>query len=146
MAEINCLSTYVNGLSTNDREFYFKKLTLTNGNRLPDPCSISEWVEDVSKWPQIQWPDIYTYLIEKPSVYTREKLRAYKSLDAYEYVICGHVQNLKYHQIDQEFCVLKTEILPSQRQGHKTTMYEAWVIINQEENYVLTANCTCMAG
>ncbi|KAI4796434.1 hypothetical protein KUCAC02_026986 [Chaenocephalus aceratus] len=25
-------------------------------------------------------------------------------------------------------------------------MYEAWVIINQRENYVLTANCTCMAG
>ena len=88
-------------------------MTLTNGVRLPDPCSINEWVDDVSKWPNIQWPDIYTYLIEKPSVYTREKLRAYKSLDGYEYVVCGYVQNVKYHDIDSEFCVLRSEILPS---------------------------------
>ena len=44
-------------------------------------------------------------------MYTREKLQAYKSLDAYEYVACGHVQNVKYHDIDSEFCVMKSEIL-----------------------------------
>lgn len=146
MARISSVSSYASELSNTDRESYLEKLTLSNGIRLPDPCTIVEWIEDVSRWPNIQWPDIYTYLVEKPSVYTREKLRAYKSLDAYEYVVCGHVQNVKYHDIDSEFCVLKSEILPSQRQGHKTTMYEAWVIINQRENYVLTANCTCMAG
>ena len=105
MAEINSLLSYARELSTQDREFYFNKLTLTNGVRLPDPCTINEWVEDVSKWPNIQWPDIYTYLIEKPSVYTREKLRAYKSLDdAYEYVVCGHVQNVKYHDMTRVLC------------------------------------------
>ena len=29
---------------------------------------ITEWVEDISKWPKIKRPDIYTYLVEKPSV------------------------------------------------------------------------------
>lgn len=56
--------------------------------------------------------------------YTREKLCAYKSRDAYEYVVCGNVQNVKYHLIDSEFCVLNSEDLPSQRQGHKTVIYE----------------------
>lgn len=100
MARISSVSSYASGLSNTDRESYFKKLTLSNGIRLPDPCTIVEWIEDVSRWPNIQWPDIYTYLVEKPSVYTREKLRAYKSLYAYEYVVCGHVQNVKYHDID----------------------------------------------
>ena len=49
MAEINSLSSYARELSTQDREFYFNKLTLTNGVRLQDPCTINEWVEDVSK-------------------------------------------------------------------------------------------------
>ena len=69
MAEINSLSSYARELSTQDRKFYFNKLTLTNGVRLQDPCTINERVEDVSNWPNIQWPDIYTDL--------REKLRAY---------------------------------------------------------------------
>ena len=76
-----------------------------------------------SKWTNIQWPDIYTYLVEKPSVYTSEKL-ANKSLDAYNYVTCGYVQNIKDHDTDSGFWVLKSEILPSQRQRHKTTMNE----------------------
>lgn len=140
-------SSYVSGLvKDSDRENYFNKLTLANGNQLPDPYGITEWVEDGTKWPNVQWPDIYLYLVEKPSVYTRESLRAYKSLDAYNYVMCGHVQSIKHHDFDNEFCVLKAKVLPSQRQGNKTEMYEAWVIVNRKENYILTANCTCMAG
>lgn len=39
---------------------------------------------------------IKRYLFEKLGMYTREKLRAYKSLDVYEYVVCGHMIN-NYH-------------------------------------------------
>ncbi len=140
------MSTYTSQLTVKDRENYFIKLTLSDGQQLPDPSGITEWEEDVTKWPDVQWPDIHLYLVEKPSVYTREKLRAYKSLNAYNYVMCGHVQSIQHHDIDPEFCVLRSKVLPSQRQGHKTEMYDAWAIVNRKENYILTANCTCMAG
>ena len=146
MAERSGLSEYCKRLAPKDREEYIQKLTLSNGVQLPDPYAITEWDYDRRKWPDLQWPDIHNYLIEKPSVYTKEKIRAYKSLDAYQFVLNGHVQGVKYHDIDGEFCVLASEVLPSQRQGHKTTMYDAWAVVNTRANYILTANCTCVAG
>lgn len=94
-------------------------MTLANGNRLSDLSAINECVKDITKWPKIQGPDIYMYL-EKPCVYTSDKLQVCKSID-----------------VDSEIYVLKSEIRPS--------MYELWVLINKPENYVLTANCACMA-
>ena len=82
MSEDDTLSSYARALTGKDRENYYNKLTLTTGQRLTDPCTITQWEEDMSKWPNIQWPNIYTYWVEKPSVYTREKLGAYKSFDA----------------------------------------------------------------
>lgn len=126
---------------------YINKLTLSNGVRFPDPYSLSgQWVKDPAKWPKLQWPDIYLYLIEKPSVYTKEKIKAYKSLDAYHFVLCGHVQDIEYQELSHDFCVLRTEVLPSQWQGHKIQLYKTWAIINKSNNYILTVNCNCMAG
>ena len=62
----------------------------------------------------LQWSDIHCYLIKKPSVYTREKVHTYKSMDAYQFAVCGHVQEVKYHNIDGEFCVLSADVLPGE--------------------------------
>ncbi len=104
-------------------------------------------LNDETKWPSIQWPEIYNYLIDTPSVNTRDKLKAYKSLDAYNFVLCGHVQDIQFYDFQvQDFVVLKTEVLPSQRQCKKTELYKAWVIVNKTNNCILIANCNCMAG
>ncbi len=80
-------------------------------------------------------------------IITRDKLKAYTSLDAYNFVLCGHVQDIQFHDFQvQDFVVLKTEVLPSQRQCKKTELYKAWLIVNKTNNCILTANCTCMAG
>lgn len=52
-----------------------------------DPYKIKGelWIDDVSKWPSVEFPALYMYFIETPGGYTREKLKAYKSLEAYNY-------------------------------------------------------------
>ena len=47
--------------------------------KLPD----DQWVDDLSRWPPVDYPDLYTYLIETPGELTKEKLKAFKSLEAY---------------------------------------------------------------
>ncbi|KAK0141356.1 hypothetical protein N1851_021688 [Merluccius polli] len=107
----------------------------------------SEWINDEKKWPRLQWPDIHSYLIETPSLYSRESLKSYTTLDAYSYVTDNHVQDILLHDYKIEnFVTLKTKVLPSQRQGKRTEMYNVWVILNKKNNCILTANCTCMAG
>jgi hypothetical protein len=144
------VSQYVGTLPDKDRLLYLEKLVLTSGEEIPDPYSIGEadWIVDIREWPIISWPDIHGYLIDTPSLYTKEKLRAYKSLDAVNYVLCGHVQEIKYHGISPEsdFCLLRSLVLPSQRQGSSSTLYDAWVCISKSQGFILTANCTCIAG
>lgn len=80
MERENILSEYFNGLPVQDRMAYTSKLTLSNGATLPDPYSLSgQRVKDLTKWPKLQWPDIYVYLTDTPSVYTKDTLKAYKS-------------------------------------------------------------------
>jgi hypothetical protein len=38
-------------------------------------------------YPDLTFGDIYLYLIDTPSIYTKESMKAYKSLEAYRYVM-----------------------------------------------------------
>eukprot|EP00795_Rhopilema_esculentum_P016088 gene16088-7440_t len=60
----------------------------------------------------------------------------------------SHVQDCIYHNITEEsdFCYIKTEVLPSQRQGEKTNLYKVWVCLHKTNGWILKGNYTCMAG
>ena len=61
-------SKYYNSLSEQDKEGYSVKLTLSDGNILPDPYSlIKNKKDDVCSMPDISWGDVYNYLINTPS-------------------------------------------------------------------------------
>ena len=57
----------------------------------PSSSSLSvEWYE----WPDIAYVDIYNFLINTTSYCTHEQLKAYKSLDGYNFFVNGWVTNI----------------------------------------------------
>ena len=81
------------------------------GELLSDSFTIKNWRCDESLPPDIYWPDIYNYLIEYPSVFSKEGLKAYKSL----FFISGQEQEVYYQDFsptNQTFCFIKSELLP----------------------------------
>ena len=140
-------SEYFNSLNNEDKEGYLRKLTLETGDLLPESFTLENWGNDVLMLPDITWADIFNYFIEYPSLFSRESLKAYKSLEGYNFFISGHVQDVFSHQIEEKskFCFIKSEVLPSQRQGVKQKLYKVWIAVNKSEGWILTANCTCMA-
>ena len=131
-----------------------------------DPYEIDEefWIDDVSKWPSVEFPALYMYFIETPGGYTREKLKAYKSLEAYNYysrlmlpVIkqCSHlspflyfsgwVQTVYFYELeDRKHCFLKGKVNCSQRLTEKP--HQPRVAVEMATGTIVTGHCTCMAG
>ena len=108
---------------------------MVNGITLGDPYALGagEWINDETAQSAV---DIHSYPIDTPSLYSNETLKSYTTLDAHGYVTDNHVQDILLHDYNTDnFVALKTEVLPSQRQGK-----------NKKNNCILTANCTCMAG
>jgi hypothetical protein len=51
-----------------------------------DPYEVvNGWIDDVALWPSVEFWYIYSYLINTPGQFTKEKLKADKSLEAYNY-------------------------------------------------------------
>ena len=47
--------------------------------------------------PEIEYPDIYNFLINTQSPITKEKLKAYKSLEGYKYFVVGWVGDISVY-------------------------------------------------
>ncbi|KAL0147027.1 hypothetical protein M9458_057551, partial [Cirrhinus mrigala] len=50
-------------------------------------------------------PDLYHYLVETECVYTREAVKAYRSLDTYNYFISGKVGSICSYNVDDVYLV-----------------------------------------
>lgn len=138
---------YIDTLTHEDRRRYEEKLIICIGDQteaISSPYEIwdddKRWSDSPMLWPQISFGDIYTYLIKTPGPFTHEKLKAFKSLEAYDYFISrkvGPISSLKKKGVK----VLKAEVRPeSQRDSHLP-----WVIV-KEDGEIITAHCDCKAG
>ena len=52
-----------------------------------------------SRLPQINFHDIYIYLVHNPSQYSGAILKAFKSTDAYQYAVAGWVKDAKVRHL-----------------------------------------------
>ena len=85
----------------------------------------------------------YSYLIETTGPFTKEKLKAYKSLEEYNY-FCNSYVHTVYHYESGRVFILKAKVTPSQNSADKP--HESWVVVCKETGSIRTAHCTCMAG
>ena len=90
---------FTSHLDSKQKERYISKLNVLN---ISDPYCVPQalFTPLISSeiLPDLQYPDIYNYLIEFPSMFTGASLKAYKSLDGYQYFTGGLVQNcLMWH-------------------------------------------------
>ena len=70
------------------------------------------WSDDISKWPNNEFGDIYNYLIDLKGPYRKESLKAYKSLEVYNYYASGHVRTVYYFESSEQsmYGALKAQV------------------------------------
>ncbi|XDV52426.1 hypothetical protein PO909_021155 [Leuciscus waleckii] len=94
--------------------------------------------------PDLEFGDIYIYLIENPSPYTAQKIKAYKSTDSYLFFKSGWVNNAVLWEVkNRNIFIIKAKV------HHSYSLNEppltAWVAV-EKEGLVRFGHCTCMAG
>jgi len=146
---LTMLSQYAQSLSCENLAEYKTKLTLESGIVLPDPYAVSDslWSNDVTAWPPLAFADIFQYFVLSTNHYSLQESKNWKSLDGYNYFANCHVQEVLLHDPGvEDWCFLLARVLPSQRQGTKSSMYTAYLVVNKKTGTISTAHCTCMAG
>ena len=99
-----------------------------------------EW----SEWPDVMFADIYNYLVVTISLYTREQLKAYKSLDGYNFFINGWVNSVTVLSVGKQKNYLFLAVV-KHSQSLSVAPLKVWIAI-KGDGEVLCAHCTCMAG
>ena len=92
----NAFSPLYEGLSPGDKRRYAEKckqLGVVDPYLLP-LCAMTP-VALRQELPEITFANIYIYLIQFPSSYMGESMKAYKSLDAYKFFLAGKVGDVK---------------------------------------------------
>ena len=100
-----------------------------------------EWID----WPSVSYADIYNYMINTPSEYTHEMLKAYKSIDGYNFFVNGWVSNIVVTQIEGRHHYLFTATV-KHSQTKSATPLKVWVGCKLNGEVVAAAHCTCIAG
>ena len=100
---------------------------------------------DWTSWPEVTYPNIYNYLILTPGV-THEQLKAYKSMEGYNFYINGKVSSINVTEIpntgNKNFLFTA---LVKHSQALSAPALRVWIGIKQCGE-VICAHCTCMAG
>lgn len=138
-------SDYYYSLDKPSKSRYREKIAKLGGMKDPylierDAAGTDSW----ENWPNVEYPDLFSYLIHTTSEYTGESLKAYKSLTSYKYVASGWVADVRAFPVPGSDTHL---VMASVRHSQKLSVppVKSWVVAKKEGTIVM-GHCTCMAG
>ena len=94
---------------------YIAKLQLLDLAEEDDPYAqqnSGKFVDDMSKWPVVEYANIFFYYLERPRVYTSRQLMQWKSLEAYDYFQIGYVREVMIWPLSNPCCILMALVNP----------------------------------
>ena len=103
-------SSYYNQLDQEGKARYKQKLDLVKLNKDPYLLCPGSWSTDRALWPSVEFPDICVYLINSPSPYTKEALKAYKSSEAWAYFAAGFVENVLVTKVKENSLLMTAKV------------------------------------
>lgn len=140
-------SAYFKSLRVEDQQRYLAKLKPSGAVHLPDPYDTRNshlFSDDKLLYPSVSWPELHDYLVNTPGKFTRERLKSYKSLEAYNYFLSGKVRNVTTYQPTKvpRVRLVRCDVVAGQKEN---TTYAVWIVA-EDSGTVTSAHCTCMAG
>ena len=92
------MSDHYRQLDSSARKRYKQKMSMLGLSQ--DPYLFTPGSADKTSLPSVEYPEIFNYLINLPSPYTKESLKAYKSSEAWSYFVAGFVSEIEWHSND----------------------------------------------
>ena len=113
--QVPSLRGYRDSLSAENRQMYDEKLKIIAGI---DPYSVSVncFSQSMTEWPEIEFPDIVNYLLFSTSKFTKEQVKAYKSLQSYQYFVAGWVRSIFIGKATQDTTILIGKVRQTRRE------------------------------
>ncbi len=74
---------YIETLSGSASSRYQAKLALVGLEDCPYRIIGDHWKDQPTKWPDVQYGNIYAYLIKSPGIYSMEAMENYKALTSF---------------------------------------------------------------
>ncbi|CAN7950895.1 unnamed protein product [Ixodes pacificus] len=134
-------SCYHDELQGEERRRYEAKIAMCGLD--PFTLKATDLKKDWKLWPQLDAGDIIDYLVRKTSYLTRKEMKAYKSLEAHNYLTSGWVKEPSLKTIGTDAVVVVSEVNHSQ--SLSAPPLKVWLLMKNDGEVVI-AHCTCMAG
>ena len=103
-------SDFFKQLDATDKKRYKEKLSKLGLHIDPYLMNADQWSTSRNVWPSVEFPDICIYLLNSPSPYTKEALKAYKSSEGYAYLVAGFVEQVLVTKINDNVMLMTVKV------------------------------------
>ena len=108
-----------------------------------DPITIPDEHFSSECLPSVEAADLLSYLVLETSFYTKQQFKAYKSLEAYNFMVSGFITSVQGCVLREKY-IVTGKVRHSQRKNDP--FISIWVIANKD-GMINSAHCSvCKAG